>query len=60
MIKAANYQEAQTILKKLKRQSSNEVVTWDAGDGWTALAYYCTFRKRVFSKTVNAEGYEVI
>lgn len=60
MIKATNYAEAQTILKRHKRTKNEEVVTWDAGDGWTAVSYYCSQRKRVISATISPEGAYIV
>lgn len=48
-----SYQEAQTQLKRNKRNKSTNVVTWDAGDGWTARGYWCTWRNRIITETTN-------
>lgn len=60
MITATNYSEAQAILKRNKRTKNEEVVTWDAGDGWTAQAFYCKQRNRIISTTISPAGFTLV
>ena len=43
----ASYAEAQKALKANKRSGSSAQVTWDAGDGWKGVGYYCPRRNRI-------------
>lgn len=47
------YTEAQTQLKRNKRNNDQTMVTWDAGDGWKAEAYWCARRKRIVTQTTK-------
>jgi hypothetical protein len=47
------YAEAQAQLKRNKRNNDQTMVTWDAGDGWTAEAYWCVRRKRIVTQTTK-------
>lgn len=49
-----SYQAAQDQLKRNKRNNDGTLVTWDAGDGWTAEAYWCDRRKRII--TLSRQG----
>jgi hypothetical protein len=60
MKKAATYAEAQRLLQQLKRAKSEEIVTWDAGEGWTAEAYYCNWRRRIVAVSINPEGMRIV
>jgi hypothetical protein len=42
-----SYAEAQKALKANKRIGSSASVTWDAGDGFTGVGYYCPRRNRI-------------
>lgn len=54
-----SYASAQAQLKRNKRNNDGSLVTWDAGDGWTAEGYYCTRRKRIVS-LIRQNGFTVI
>ena len=45
------YEAAMKQLKRNKRNNDTTLVTWDAGSGWTAEGYYCTWRKRIVQQT---------
>lgn len=55
----ASYNEAQAQLKRNKRNNDQSLVTWDAGDGWTAQAHWCDRRKRIVSQTVSPAGFVI-
>lgn len=59
-MQAASYKEAQIILKRNQRTKSEEIITWDAGDGWTGRGQYCNRRKRIVTVSINPAGFEVI
>jgi hypothetical protein len=59
-MQAANYSEAQIILKRNQRNKSEEVVTWDAGDGWKGEGRYCNRTKRIVTVAINPAGFRVI
>lgn len=55
----ASYAEAQTQLKRNKRNNDQSLVTWDAGDGFTAQAHWCARRNRIVSQTVTPAGFVI-
>jgi hypothetical protein len=52
LLLASSYSEAQ----RLMRANPGRSVSWDAGDGWTSLGYYCTRRRRCIVSSSNAKG----
>ena len=49
-----SYAAAIAAVKKAK--ASAGTVTWDAGDGFTGRAYWCTWRKRLVTETLTPAG----
>ena len=55
----ASYAEAQKALKANKRTGSTASVTWDAGDGWKGVGYYCPRRNRII-QVAEKNGFTLI
>lgn len=50
-----SYREALAYVNKTKSSAR-----WDAGDGWTAEAYYCRARRRVVQVSINPDGMRIV
>ena len=55
----ASYAEAQKALKANKRTGSTVSVTWDAGDGWKGVGYFCPRRNRII-QAVEKNGFRLV
>ena len=55
----ASYAEAQKALKANKRTGNTAIVTWDAGDGWKGVGYYCSRRNRLI-QAIEKNGFRLV
>lgn len=54
------YAAAMADLKKRARKGDTTPAVWDAGNGFTARAFYCAWRKRIVHHTINKEGLVIV
>lgn len=55
-----SYAAAMADLKKRARKGDETPAVWDAGNGWTARAHYCAWRKRIVHATTNTQGFTIV
>lgn len=55
-----SYAAGMAELKKRAKRGDETPCTWDAGDGHTARAFYCAWRKRIVHTTINKAGYVIV
>jgi hypothetical protein len=51
MFTHVSYAAGMRQLNENRRRRCEDLVTWDAGDGWRAEGFYCSWRNRIVVQT---------